>query len=179
MRIGFCAMIADITALFTTMKQKQLPHFAKALSDGTLMRKAGEVGMIEEYIEKHESTDHGDYIGYVQPLVRCKNCKYWNVLDTKSGTNTQYEAGTGSCGCYRGIHDGNWFCADGKRWQSKKKYAVTVIEKLSRLIEIEAESEEEAKGKAQKMWSDGEILLGDRDFEGMECEVTSMIPVYP
>lgn len=43
MHIGFCAMIADITALFTTMKQKQLPHFAKALSDGTLMRKVGEV----------------------------------------------------------------------------------------------------------------------------------------
>lgn len=43
MRIGFCAMIADTTALFTTMKQKQLPHFAKALSDGTLMRKVGEV----------------------------------------------------------------------------------------------------------------------------------------
>ena len=37
MRIGFCAMIADITALFTTMKQKQLPHFAKGLYGVTLM----------------------------------------------------------------------------------------------------------------------------------------------
>ena len=37
MRIGFCAMIADITALLTTMKQKQFPHFAKGLYGATLM----------------------------------------------------------------------------------------------------------------------------------------------
>ena len=48
------------------------------------------------------------------------------------------------------------------------KYAVTVTEKLSRSIMIEAESEEEAKEKVSKMWANGEVLLGDRDFEGTE-----------
>lgn len=60
-----------------------------------------------------------------------------------------------------------------------KKYAVTVIEKLSRSIEIEADSETDAILKAQAMWRNGEIILGDRDFEGTEYKVDSITPEYP
>ena len=60
-----------------------------------------------------------------------------------------------------------------------KKYAVTVIEKLSRSIEIEADSETDAILKSQAMWINGEIILGDRDFEGTEYKVDSITPEYP
>ena len=33
--------------------------------------------MIEEYIVKHESIDTSESIGYVQPIVRCKDCKFF------------------------------------------------------------------------------------------------------
>ena len=59
------------------------------------------------------------------------------------------------------------------------KYAVTVTEKLSQSIEVEADSETDAMLKAQSMWINGEIILGDRDFEGTEYKVTSKIPEYP
>ena len=70
-----------------------------------------------------------------------------------------------------------------KEWkgceEGMKKYTVKIIEKYSRTIEIEADSETNAKQKAQAMWKNGEILLGDRDFEGTEYKVDSKKPEYP
>ena len=62
------------------------------------------MGMIEEYITKHESTEYGDSIGYVQPLVRCKDCK----MQECEGRN-----GMIVCDITGESHSPDWFCADG------------------------------------------------------------------
>lgn len=63
--------------------------------------------MIEEYIVKHESTDNGESIGYVQPIVRCKDCMN-GILVTEVGMLPFIR-------CFREEHELEWFCADGKR----------------------------------------------------------------
>ena len=49
-----------------------------------------------------------------------------------------------------------------------KKYKVAVTEQLRRTVVVEAHGEQEALRRAEDAWKNGEILLGDRDFEGTE-----------
>ena len=66
--------------------------------------------MIEEYIERHERTENTESIGYVQQLVRCKDCKHGEKpLTFKYYPNLIW------CNKYECSHDGDWFCADGER----------------------------------------------------------------
>lgn len=44
------------------------------------------------------------------------------------------------------------------------KYNVAIDEVMSRVIEVEAESEEEAYGKAYDMYTDESVVLDSRDF---------------
>lgn len=46
-----------------------------------------------------------------------------------------------------------------------KKYNVEVVETLSRVVEIEADSYEEAEAKAEKMYDNSEIILDYEDKE--------------
>ena len=48
------------------------------------------------------------YADREKEIVRCKDCKWWNITTATFPTK-------GYCGRYRGEHDGNWFCADGER----------------------------------------------------------------
>ena len=50
----------------------------------------------------------------------------------------------------------------------RKKYKVAVTEQLRRMVVVEAHGEQEALRRAEDAWKNGEILLGDRDFEGTE-----------
>lgn len=50
----------------------------------------------------------------------------------------------------------------------KKRYKVAVTEMLRRTVLVEAGTENEARRRAEDAWRNGEILLGDRDFEGTE-----------
>ena len=52
--------------------------------------------------------------------------------------------------------------------EERKRYRVAVTELLRRTVVVEAESEREAARRAEDAWKNGEILLGDRDFEGTE-----------
>ena len=52
--------------------------------------------------------------------------------------------------------------------EEKKRYRVAVTEQLRRTVVVEAGSEHEALRRAEDAWKNGEILLGDRDFEGTE-----------
>lgn len=52
--------------------------------------------------------------------------------------------------------------------EEKKRYRVAVTELLRRTVVVEAGSEHEALRRAEDAWKNGEILLGDRDFEGTE-----------
>ena len=63
--------------------------------------------MIEEYIERHERTENTESIGYVQQLVRCKNCKHRYDNDQKCPFCNE-------CGG-RDYPGDNWFCADGEQ----------------------------------------------------------------
>ena len=49
-----------------------------------------------------------------------------------------------------------------------KKYKVAVTEQLRRTVVVEAHGEQEALRRTEDAWKNGEILLGDRDFEGTE-----------
>ena len=48
------------------------------------------------------------------------------------------------------------------------KYKVNVEELLSRIIEIEAENEEEAEEKVRKMYINEDIILDASDFQSVE-----------
>ena len=45
-----------------------------------------------------------------QPIVRCKDCKWWHESETHKGY--------GDCGQANGItlKPSNWFCDDGEKW---------------------------------------------------------------
>lgn len=53
------------------------------------------------------------------------------------------------------------------------KYKVKVIETLSRVVEVEAESSSEAWDKVEEQWKRSEIVLDADDFEGHEIYVQS------
>lgn len=44
-------------------------------------------------------------------LTRCKDCHWWNVIVRQDDTTPP----KGYCGCYHGVHFGDWYCADGER----------------------------------------------------------------
>ena len=48
------------------------------------------------------------------------------------------------------------------------KYKVNVEELLSRIIEVEAENEEEAEEKVREMYMSAEIVLDASDFQSVE-----------
>lgn len=48
------------------------------------------------------------------------------------------------------------------------KYKVNVKELLSRIIEVEAENEEEAEEKVKEMYMNEEIVLDVSDFQSVE-----------
>ena len=48
------------------------------------------------------------------------------------------------------------------------KYKVNVEELLSRIVEVEAESEEEAEDKVREMYINEDIVLDASDFQSVE-----------
>lgn len=52
-----------------------------------------------------------------------------------------------------------------------KKIKVEFKEVLSRVVEIEADTEEEALEKANEMYDSEEVVLDPEDFEGHEIEI--------
>lgn len=52
--------------------------------------------------------------------------------------------------------------------EGKRMFKVAVTELLRKTVLVEAETESEARRRAEDAWRNGEILLGDRDFEGTE-----------
>ena len=52
--------------------------------------------------------------------------------------------------------------------EEKRMFKVAVTELLRKTVLVEAETESEARRRAEDAWRNGEILLGDRDFEGTE-----------
>ena len=48
------------------------------------------------------------------------------------------------------------------------KYKVNVEELLSRIVEVEAESEEEAEDKVREMYMNEDIVLDASDFQSVE-----------
>jgi hypothetical protein len=51
------------------------------------------------------------------------------------------------------------------------KYKVKIIETLSRTVEVEASSSDEAWDKVEEQWKASEIVLDSGDFEGHEIYV--------
>lgn len=50
------------------------------------------------------------------------------------------------------------------------KYDITIIETLSRSIEIEADSYDDALMKVEEMYDNQEIILDSEDFKGKTIE---------
>lgn len=56
-----------------------------------------------------------------EPIIRCKDCKYGlytgteYLCDRHSGHVNRF----GEDQYYKEWHNGNWFCADGERWQEE------------------------------------------------------------
>jgi hypothetical protein len=50
-------------------------------------------------------------------------------------------------------------------------YQIRITEYLSRIVEVEASSEEYAINKARSEYVDGEIILDARDFDDVEFEI--------
>jgi len=48
------------------------------------------------------------------------------------------------------------------------KYQVKIIETLSRIVEVDAQSNDEALDKVEKMYKKSQIVLDDTDFDGYE-----------
>lgn len=48
------------------------------------------------------------------------------------------------------------------------KYKVNVEELLSRIVEVEADSDEEAEDKVREMYKNEEIILDASDFQSVE-----------
>lgn len=51
------------------------------------------------------------------------------------------------------------------------KYNVRIIETLSRIVEVEADSRDEAWDKVETQWKHSEIVLDADDFDGYEIYV--------
>ncbi len=56
------------------------------------------------------------------------------------------------------------------------KYNVTITETLSRIIEVEAESVQDAEDKVWDMYYKEDIILSARDYE--DTEITDVEPIY-
>jgi hypothetical protein len=54
-----------------------------------------------------------------------------------------------------------------------EKYQVEIVETLKRVVEIEANSQDEAEDKVRAMYKNSEIVLDDGDFTGVEIETLS------
>ena len=52
-----------------------------------------------------------------------------------------------------------------------KKYTIFVIEEYKKSVEVIADSTAEAQKKAHEMWKNAEVLIGDKDFYGVQCRV--------
>ena len=52
-----------------------------------------------------------------------------------------------------------------------KKYNVTITETLLRTVEVEAESEEDARAKVEELYDNCDIVLSADDFDGMDMSV--------
>ena len=55
--------------------------------------------------------------------------------------------------------------------EEKRYFEVTVTELMQRNVIVEARSPEEAHQRASDAWSNGEIVLTGKDFEGAEFHV--------
>ena len=93
-------------------RKDRIRHSDIAESVFLRQRRRGEVEMTEEYIVKHESTDNSESIGYVQPLVRCKNCIYRGKSKKCVLAAISEEK---DFPLFMLDNRGEWFCADGKR----------------------------------------------------------------
>lgn len=52
-----------------------------------------------------------------------------------------------------------------------KTYEVTIKETLIRTVEVEAESEDDAKDKVQELYDNCDIILSADDFDSMDMSV--------
>lgn len=48
------------------------------------------------------------------------------------------------------------------------KYTINIEEILSRIVEVEADSEEEAENKVREQYRNEDIVLDSSDFQGVE-----------
>jgi len=55
--------------------------------------------------------------------------------------------------------------------KEKRFFKINVYEQLRKTVEIEATSAEEALQKAELAYTNGEITLGDRDYDGPRFEI--------
>ena len=55
--------------------------------------------------------------------------------------------------------------------EQKKTYKVAVTEVLRKVVLVDAVNEKEARRRAEDAWTAGELLLGDRNFNGTEFYV--------
>ena len=80
--------------------------------------------MVKEWIIDENSIDHNDLLSAkcankAYPLVRCKDCKWWDKKDDSNygychACKHEYYSDHWEIGIYR-TYKGNWFCADGER----------------------------------------------------------------
>ena len=69
---------------------------------------------MREYIMRYENDVLQLLPDKIQPLVRCKDCKFRD--------ETTEDCANVDSVCYRnGFTDGNWYCADGKRKDGGKE----------------------------------------------------------
>lgn len=69
---------------------------------------------VVEEIVKRAYLDDGCVLSSdeTQPLVRCKDCKWWH--------HDELNPGLGVCGQGYWLHDDDWFCADGQRAENAR-----------------------------------------------------------
>lgn len=48
------------------------------------------------------------------------------------------------------------------------KYKIEVVETSTRIVEVEADDVSDACGKVNDMWGEGEIILDETDFMGVD-----------
>ena len=93
--------------------QKTDPHFEERGWANHFINSAGEPSTewycVEDMIENAPAVD-------AVPVVRCKNCKYWEA-DWKPNN---VQDGVHFCPMVSLVRRGDWFCADGKRRSETK-----------------------------------------------------------
>lgn len=81
------------------------------------------------------------------------------ALDYKTFDRIEY-------GVAKGMEDLHQINRELKELEKEKIYKVEIEEILSRVVEIEAISEEKAEDKARQLYKQQEIILDSEDFEG-------------